>query len=352
MAGLLLILTLPAPASAESIAAGETRFELDRGLFDVLKSEGVEVASVKQGSVQGRVVTLPIDGGVIDVSTAIGSLDHGGGFKFRSGKRVARLSQLVLDTAQRELYAKIGGKRLRIATLKSYSFSRAGFGDEIEVDGLRLNRGAASLLNRKLHLKRVFRPGRTFAAIASGFEPEADRFTSGSMQFSLDAGTVAKLKSLEVEPVPFETAVLGSNPPTYSGPLLGGDIYPSASRSWGYIEGGIRIDKPEAPGPVLTWINLGLSLESQKVLGFIQAHTEFGQLAPVPGGPIGAIDFSAATVQLDPQARTLSIANARATLEASTANLLNETFAMPKGKAAVFAAGDPLGTFSLAIQAR
>jgi hypothetical protein len=152
--------------------------------------------------------------------------------------------------------------------------------------------GAAAALNRKLGLRRVFRAGRTFAAISSSFQPEVAQMQSGSMQFSLDPGTVAKLKTLEVEPVPFETAQLGSMPPSYGAPLVAGEVYPGAARSWGFIEGGIRLARlgtPE-PGtsvqpvsfPVLTWINLGLSLESQKLLGFLNAHDERGQLVPTP----------------------------------------------------------------------
>jgi len=185
------------------------------------------------------------------------------------------------------------------------------------------------------------------------------------MQFSLDPGFVAKLKSLEVEPVSFEATVLGTDPPSFGAPLINGEIYPGTGGGWGFIEGGIRIAKlgiPEAesPGPVitlpaLTWINVGLtvgaSLESRKVMGAIQAHDASGQIVPGAGNPIAALDLSGATVEVDPATRTLTIANARATLEASVADLINRTFATPKGKAPVLAAGDPLGTFSLTMQA-
>jgi len=362
-AWLLLAILAPIPATAESIEAGETHLRLDRVLFEDLGNEEVKVSKLGQGSVQGRVVNLPVDGGLIDLGTASGSIDHAGGFKFRSGKRTVKLTELILDTAKRELYARLDGERLRIATLKSYGFTRAGFGDEVEGIGLRLSRRSTGILNRKLRLNRVFRPGRAFAALSSSFQPEAARLAFGSMQFSLDPGTVAKLKSLEVETVPFETILLAPDPPTYSAPLIQGEIYPSASRSWGFLEGGIRIarlappEPPETPGPIVTFpvitlINLGLSLESQKVLGFAHLHNEAGQLVPAPGGPLAALDLSAATVKLDSETRALSIVNARATLEAPFANLINETFAAPKGKAPILAAGDPLGTFSLTMQAR
>jgi hypothetical protein len=361
--GLLpLALIAPSLAGAEVVEAGSTNLELQRGLFRTLKTEGVEVSKLGPATVRGRAVTLPVSGGGIELATAVGSVQHAGGFKLRAGKRVVRLSELGLDTKQRGLFAKLDGKRMRIASVPSFEFARAGFGDEIEVKRLRLNQTTAAALNRKLDIERVFRPDSAFAAVSSSFQPEAVRMTSGSMQFSLDPSTVAKLKTLEVDAVQFETAVLGSSPPAFGAPLIQGQIYPGQNRSWGFLEGGIRIAKlgtpepPESPGPiitfpVLTFINLGLSLESQKLTGFIHAHDATGGFAPGPTGSLAALDLSGATVQIDPAARTLSIANVRATLEAAVAHLINETFATPKGKAPVLAAGDPLGTFSLTMQA-
>jgi hypothetical protein len=359
----LLALAGPSRAAntAERVEAGATSLELNRSLFRTLEAEGVEVAKLGRGTVRGRVVTLPISGGQIELPTATGSVGHVGGIKLRSGKRVARLDQLGLNTRKRELYARLGGKRMRIASVAGFEFARAGFGEQIDAR-LRLDQNAAAALNRKLGLDRVFLPGRTFAALASDFQPEADRLASGSMQFSLDPGTVAKLKDLEVGPVQFETAMLSSNPPTFGAPLIQGGIYPTENRSWGFVEGGIRIGKlgtPE-PGspvptiafPVLTFINLGLSLETQKLLGFVDVHDVAARLASSLPGPIAALDLSSATVQLDPQTRTLSIVNVKANLEPPLANLINETFAAPKGKAPVLAAGDPFGTFSLTMQGR
>lgn len=360
----LLALAGPSRAAttAERVEAGSTSLELNRGLFRTLKAAGVEVAKLGRGTVRGRFVVLPVSGGQIELPTAAGSIGHVGGLEFRSGKRVARLDQLGFNTRKRELYARLNGKRMRIASVRGFEFARAGFGEEIG-GHLRLDQTAAAVLNRKLELDRVFLPGRTFAALASNFQPEADRLASGSMQFSLDPGFVAKLKSLELDPAQFETAVLGASPPAFGAPLIQGAIYPAESRSWGFIEGGIRIaklgvpDPPESPGPiftfpVLTFINLGLSLESQKLTGFIHVHDAMGGFASGPSGSLAALDLSGATVQLDPATRTLSIANARAALEAPVANLINETFATPKGKSPVLAAGDPFGTFSLTMQAR
>ncbi len=357
----LLALALPGRAGAEAVEAGSTKVEFNRGLFRTLTAAGVEVSKFDRATMRGRVLTLPVSGGEIELATAIGSVEHLGGFKFRSGKRVARLDQIVLDTSKRELYARLDGKRMRIASLPSFAFARAGFGDRIDVQRLRLTGATTTALNRELDLNRVFRPDRAFAAVASSFDPAADRLRSGSMQFSLDPGFVAKLKSLEVQSAPFETAVLGMDPPSFGAALISGEIHPRTGQGWGFVEGGIRIAKlgtpePESPVPALTlptltWINLGLSLESQKLTGFIHAHDKSGQLVAGVSNPIGALDLSGATVLVDPQTRTLSILNARAVLEASTADLINRTFATPKGKAPVLAAGDPLGTFSLTMQA-
>jgi hypothetical protein len=48
----------------------------------------------------------------------------------------------------------------------------------------------------------------------------------------------------------------------------------------------------------------------------------------------------------------VTLGGATATLQASTAQTLNEVFAKPKGKGNVFKAGDPLGTISFTAQAQ
>lgn len=352
VAGLSLALALAPRASAELVESGKTRLRLDRGLFAELAQEGVELAKVKQGKLQGRLVTLPAKGGLIEPASGSGWVDGAGGLSLRAGKRVVRLTEISVNTAKEGIWAKLDGKRGKIAVVKDPGFSRAGFGGTIRVAGLRLNAKTADRLNRRLGLDGVFRPGRPFAAVTSTYQPEWVQVAKGSLQISFDRAFLDKLKSVEIEPRPFEMSVAGSNPLVYSAPLLGGAIYPTQSHSAGFVEGGFRLAKPESPGPVVTVGHLQLSQETDSFSNAFHLHTEAGQLGAVPPPPFATVELGGAGFQPDLPTRSLTISNARVVLAAGGAELINEAFAKPKGKDPIVAAGDPLGTASATLQGR
>lgn len=335
------------PASAEGIAGGATQVELSRGLFKALKKDGVQLSKVGAGTVSGRVVSLPAAGGQIDVTTANGWIDSDGGFRLRAGKRSAKVTRVTVDTSSGAVRANVGGTNLQLAAIPSYGFAREGFGDSISIAGLRLTPRASKLLNRKLGLD-AFGPGRAFASVSTSLQPEEVPVLGGSVRFDFDPATVAKVKSLGFEVQPMESSG-GLSDPVFTAPLLAGRIDPAMARTWGMAEGGFRITDPEGPGPTVDWWNLGVSLETGKLISSGLAHTEFGQLAPGPPLPLAAL--ASATVSVDPVYRTVTI-SAGTTLEAASANYINQVFAVDRGKQPVLAAGDPLGTISVTMQGR
>lgn len=351
LAGLLLALALAPRASAELVESGKTRLQLNRGLFAQFEEEGVRVAKVQQGKVEGRLVTLPVQGGLIDPASGSGWVDSAGGLSLRSGKRVVRLTEISVNTAKEGIWAKLDGKRAKIATVEDPSFSRVGFGGTIRVRSLKLNGRAADHLNRRLGLDGVFRPGRPFAAVTSTYQPEWVQARKGSLQISFDQGLLDKLKSVEVEPAPFAMSVTGSNPLTYDAPILRGDIYPRGNRGSGGVEGGFRLARPGMPSPVITVSNIGLSLESTNLSTAVALHTESGQLGQVPPAPFATIDFAPAAIQVDQAARSFTVTGARAVLGVGGAVLINREFAAPKGKDPLVAAGELVGTLSMTVQA-
>jgi hypothetical protein len=353
LAGLLLTLG-PAPrASAELVESGKTRLRLDRALFAELEREGIEVGKVKQAKVQGRLVTLPVGGGLIEPASASGWVDSEGGLRLRSGRRVARLTEISVNTAKKGVWARLDGKRAKIAVVEDFGVSRAGFGGTIRVASMRLNAKAADHLDRRLGLDGVFRSGRPFAAVASTYQPEWVQAPNGSLELSFDPGLLARLKSVEVEPAPFSMNATGPDPLVYSSPILRGDIYPRTSgRGSGGIEGGFRLARPGVPSPVITVSNIGVSFESNFLSTAIALHTEAGRLGELPPGPFATVDLSSAGVRLDPAARSLAVTGARAVLGTGGAALINREFAEPKGKAPIVAAGDLLGTISVTLQGR
>lgn len=351
LVALSLLALLPAGAGADPIGSGRTRLALDSSLFQMLRRDGVAIKGLKGATANGRFVGLPVKGGLIDLGTANGFVTHESGFRLRAGRRSVTLTQLGLDTNKAEVRARVDGKKMRIAAIPRFRFQRKGFGDLIEATGLRPTARLARTLGAKLGLPGAFRAGKPFLTVTTNLQPEFDSVTRGTMQFSLDPATVEKVRSLGVDFLPFEVAPAGGAY-SYAASIRGGAIYPDLRNGFADIEGGLRIGRLEGPSPVITLANLGFSFETYKLTSAISVHTEAGQLAPAPGGPLAALDLSGATVRVDRDARTVTVTNARATLEAPVAELIDETFAKPKGKAPVLAAGDPLGTFSLQMEGR
>lgn len=349
----LIAVSVPAllagSAAADPIAAGRTRLALDTSLFQALRKDGVAIKALKGATANGRFVGLPVKGGLIDLGTANGFVTHESGFRLRAGRRTVALTQIGLDTSKSELRAKVDGKRMRIAAIPRYQAERKGFGEVIEAAGLRPTARLARTLGAKLGLPGAFRAGKPFLTVTTNLQPEFDSVARGTMQFSLDPGTVEKVRSLGAEFLPFEVKP-ESGDYSYSAATTSGAIYPDLRSGFANIEGGLRIGRAEGPSPVITMADLGFSFETYKLASAISVHTEAGQLAPAPGGPLAALDLSGATVRVDRDARTVTVTNARATLEAPIAELINETFA--KGKPPVLAAGDPLGTFALRLEGR
>lgn len=342
---------LPGAAAADPIAGGRTKLALDGALFAALRKDGVTVKGLKGAKANGRFVGLPVKGGLIDLDTANGFVTHESGFRLITRRGAVTLTELGLDTNKAEVRAKVDGRRLRIAAIPRFEYKRKGFGDLIEAIDLRPTVRLGKTLGAALGLPGAFRPGKPFLSLTTKLQPEFDSVTRGSMQFSLDPGTVEKVRSLGVDFLPFEVTPDGA-PYSFAASTLGGAIYPDLRHGGANIEGGLRIAVPEKPGPVITLASFGFSFETYKLASAISVHTEAGQLAPSPGGPLAALDLSGATVRVDRDARTVTVSNARATLEAPIAELINETFAKPQGKAPVVAAGDPLGTFSLRLEGR
>ncbi|HVY95930.1 MAG TPA: hypothetical protein VHA54_03115 [Solirubrobacterales bacterium] len=344
-----LLALLPAGAGADPVAAGRTKLALDSSLFRALRQGGVAITGLRGARANGRFVGLPVKGGLIDLGTANGFVTHESGFRIRSGRRAVTLTQVGVDTGKSEVRARVDGQKMRIAAIPRFRYERKGFGDLVEAGGLRPTARFARTLDAALGLPGAFRPGKPFLSLVTNLQPEFDSLAGGTMRFSLDPGTVEKVRSLGVDFLPFEVTPEGGSY-SYGATTTGGAIYPDLRNGFANIEGGLRIGRSEGPSPVITLADFGFSFETYKLSSSISVHTEAGQLAPAPGGPLAALDLSGATVRVDRDARTVTVSNARATLEAPIANLIDETFA--KGKPPVIAAGDPLGTFALRLEGR
>jgi hypothetical protein len=361
LATLLVALLALAPAATGTtapVAGGKTELRLNQRLYRLLKKNDVKVLQSPGAKVRGRVATLTAVGGALDPVTGIGTVSYEGGIRFRAGKRQVALRSFLFDRAKRSLSAKIGGRRIKIASAQGILSNRLGFGTDLIVKALRLTGSGAKILNEKLGLPDVFKVGRSLGASVGFADPETVELAGGATVLTGSEGFFSKLKSLDVEVAPFEAAfVLNSTPPTFSFPHLpGGSIdleAPNGMRS----ETGLRLIQkggtPEVPtmSPVMSLVGLSISLESRTVTAGVSVHFSSGNPSLYGYTPIANLGAAASPV-LDPAARTITVANLDATINSFLAEKLNETFAQPNGKGQLFKAGEPLGAFTITAQAR
>lgn len=353
----LLAIAPPAWGVADPVAAGSiTSLELNRGLYQLLKIEGVHLSKLTPGKVQGRAATFPAAGGLLDPTTGKGNVSLEGGIVFRSGKRRVTVEELTLDTTKRSLVGRIGGRRLLIATAIGVTDARNGFGVNIDIKGLKLRGSAAKVLNHKLGLGRVFRSGRSFAEAFSFAQPASVAVIGGSAALAGNEDTFAKLKSLDVEVGPFESAtVLSANPPTFGFPLLpSGSPLPLDFSSGGVrSETGLRLIQQNGTLQLreLSLVGLSVSLESKIISADVAAQPPLADGSRFGVTPIATLDTAGASALTDPGTRTLTLTNVSVAIDQLLAEKLNDAFAKPKGKSPLFNAGEPLGTLSITAQA-
>ena len=90
--------TTPAAPSA-TLASGRTSVSLSAELLGALGTLGVTPGTVKPGKLNGTTVSFPISGGVVDLATARGEIQHTGGLTLTAGATEVRLLNFTIDTA-------------------------------------------------------------------------------------------------------------------------------------------------------------------------------------------------------------------------------------------------------------
>lgn len=395
----LLALAPFASAASDPLASGTTTINLNKGLVKKLKKYNVKVLKVSPGKVKGRVVSLPVSGGSLDPVSGLGTVEHSGGIKFKAGKKSAPVNTLVLDTTTSSLNAKVAGKSMKFASVKGFTVARNGFGANISISSLKLTGKAAKQLNKKLGFSGQKKSkgkakGHKRAAVSKAIQPpfkgnqvlggstsETQPKTvavlpTGDAQLVLSDAALAKLKNVgpevagthpfEVKLAPVEpTKVISLSPVTAVFPISGGTMGPTATTGVLQTAGGLKLTQNlEAGGPngkgettlVMgnIWVDLGAKTASVEVT-ITNPKTAEANLGNLGRASIADINLTGATIVSDPAARTISVQNASATLQAVTAETLNSVFITPIEKATglpqtKFAGGDPLGVFSFTAQ--
>jgi hypothetical protein len=346
----LLACAAPAWGLADSISGGSTTLTLDPALYRQLRKQDVELRRIGPTRLDGHELVLPIVSGAFDPLGASGMLTQAGGLKLVRGKRSATLRDIGLNTLEGAMSARLDRMRLRLGVLGEHTEARHGFGVEMTISAIDMTGRAAAGLNRKLGLHGVFRAGRRLGSVSSVTEPERARIVGGGIALEGDAAFFAKLESLEVELEPFsDAAIAAGSSPSLLFPLRGGSLALDLSTGSVFAEAGVRLSQEEGKA-LMSVLTVGASLESGWLSGSVSASNATGEQKYYDNriGQLGP----ASSAQVDPLGRTFAYSGVRVSITQAFADALNETFAKPKGKGAMFGSGEALGTLSIAAQAQ
>jgi hypothetical protein len=380
-----------ASAASDPVAGGTTTVTLNSGFVKALKKGGVKLLKLAPATLKGKTLTLPVSGGSVDPLSGQGTVTHSGGLKFKAGKKSVALKSLELNTTTSALSAKVGGKTLKVATVKGFSSARDGFGVDLKVTKLALTGKAAKELNKALApaakktgkkgkgkatnskkkatgSKGVFKANQVLGGSSSATQPSTvGVLPGGNATLATSLATVTKLAKVgvKIETVSPTTVSSAGPPPAFAFPIGGESISPAATAGIVKTAGGLKLVQDlEALGAIgagtttLTlgniWVDLGTKAATVEVT-VENPKTPKANLGNLGRSSIADISLTGATVTADPAAHTVSVQNASATLQAVTAEVLNSVFVNPieeatKAPQEKFAAGDPLGTFSFTAQ--
>ena len=336
-------ITASAQAAYDPLGAGTTKLSLDKGFASFLARDGIKLSASSGAKRKGSAITLPVFAGEIDPTIGKGEIDQEGTLAFQNARGRVPLRDLTVKTTHQPLIAKVGGSQLKVATSSKVSSQRDGFGTSFQAKALKLSAKVATRLNKKLRPKLPFEAGQPLGTLLSKPQPqlvtivEANRAT-----LVFDPAFLAKLESrfVSLNPI-FPAEHVG---PTFSFPIvLGGDIAPDGSEGTLRTGGSVELLQLHA-GQVFwkePWLDLAARSDSAEV------DVEPTPAFPGKLGRVGVFDLGAAAVISDPKARTVSISSAPLTLQAQSAQTLNEAFAQGQP---VFGAGEVVGTLSFVAQ--
>ncbi len=142
-------------ADAITLDGRSTTLAVDALTVGVLRDNGISLTPLPPARAEraGRAgVTFPVTGGRID-GASVGTIEHAGGLRFGNGTVAVDATDFVIDTAEGQLLADVGGRRLALLDLSLEGLQRVeDVAGTVVVSGITttLNAGAASALNEAL----------------------------------------------------------------------------------------------------------------------------------------------------------------------------------------------------------
>jgi hypothetical protein len=320
-----------ASAAADPVESGSATVTLNSGFVKSLKKQGVKIIKIKPAKLKGKKATFPVVGGEMDPTNGAGTLKLGGGLTFKHGKKKAPVKALVVDTTKKGLFAKVAGKKVKLATLAGWSYTRAGFGVALTVKKLKLTKTAAKKLNKKLGFTKGKKPfvGNKMLGSAKAEEQPATVtvLPGGNVSFKADQELLLKLKDVETEAkviAPTTEKGLGN----YELPITGGTIAPSGAAGVVQTAGGLLLTQklPTSPTTALeTEITLGnmwLDLSAKTVTVEVVAKSNASESLNLGNlGRSSIADLTITGVSADAVTRTVSVSSS-AVLQPISAEVL------------------------------
>jgi hypothetical protein len=363
LAGLaLLAFTATASAAQDPIASGTTDLHMKKGFVRKISNLGATVQGVGVGTVTGNKISLPVSGGSLDPTDGKGLLESRGGFKFALGQRGVTVTQLTVNTENDAVYAMVAKARMQLGVLTPPTTGREGFGANVKAVKLSLTEKATRRLSNRLGLKgsKRLNAGRVLSNTYATAQPRTITvLPQGSLSLTGNAATLAKFAAKGVKVPQGFTPIAPATKPsetTFALPISGGTLAPDASQGKVTTTGGVQILKEaETLSPAIKLSNVTVDLS-------VKAATAELEILPTPPFPGAAgqptivdVVLPAKAVVTNPVARTITIQGAEARLQAGFASTLNDVFNQPAPAppaASNFVVGDPLGAFSMTIQAQ
>lgn len=329
-----------ASAASDPLASGTTTMTLQKSFTNYLKTFGISVSKISPTKLSGGKATFKVTGGSLDPTTGKGTVNLSGGLKFKAGKKNAQVKGLVLDTSKKSLTGKVGGKKVKLATIGGSSFKRSGFGTNLTINKVKLTSAGAKQLNKALGFSKgkpkPFLANKLIAKAAAETQPATVTVLPiGNMTFVGSPVLLTKLKNVEVK---LQTLGLTQQTgTTFTGPILGGTVSPTGTA--GVVQSGIGIKLtqslplPTAPGAALTtnitlggmYVDLAAKTATVEVIAESNAESPQGSgKKPLNLGNLGRssiADIVVTGVTADPTTRTVAI-NAAGVLQAVSAEVL------------------------------
>lgn len=330
----------------DPIASGQTTIAFARPFLSTLAAHGAKI-EVKAGAKRkGAKAVLPAAGGEFDPALGAGTVESEGTIVFVAGKRRVPFRRIVFKAKRSPLFAKVGGSQLKIASGATLHPTRAGFGERFLAGRLRLTAKVASRLNKKLRLGQALSAGTPLGAVEATVQPATVHLIpQGRLSLALDPAFAAKLNELFVSLNPIAPAELAPGP-TLSFPVgLESTLAPDAAA--GVVKLGGAVELLQLGNAQVFWREVWLEPGAASLAAEADIEPSPPQVGKQPQGPLLSLP-PGASVTADPSSRTIGISGQNATLTAATAESLNAAFAPGSS---TFAAGETIGTLSLASQA-